>query len=149
MVWVAYMLQNSSNAQSIRDVSSPYIRHAKLHSSKLLQGMLFYNLNKNVHSHAFPAETVKVPQMSESITEGTLKTWSKQVGDTVAVDDEVATIETDKARDLMFRPINQTQLSAIDRRIRERPPVRKDCQAPSCRRRYSDRWTGPFHHRTW
>ena len=36
--------------------------------------------------------------MAESISEGTLKSWSKQVGDTVAVDEEVATIETDKAR---------------------------------------------------
>jgi 2-oxoglutarate dehydrogenase E2 component (dihydrolipoamide succinyltransferase) len=34
--------------------------------------------------------------MSESISEGTLKTWSKQVGDTVVLDEEVATIETDK-----------------------------------------------------
>lgn len=42
------------------------------------------------------AETVKVPQMAESITEGTLKTWSKQVGDFVEADEEVATIETDK-----------------------------------------------------
>ncbi|QRV76690.1 2-oxoglutarate dehydrogenase E2 component (dihydrolipoamide succinyltransferase) [Ceratobasidium sp. AG-Ba] len=41
-------------------------------------------------------ETVKVPQMAESITEGTLKQWSKQVGDQVNQDDEVATIETDK-----------------------------------------------------
>jgi hypothetical protein len=41
-------------------------------------------------------ETVKVPQMAESISEGTLKTWQKKVGDTVAVDEEVATIETDK-----------------------------------------------------
>ncbi|KDQ09133.1 hypothetical protein BOTBODRAFT_37373 [Botryobasidium botryosum FD-172 SS1] len=41
-------------------------------------------------------ETVKVPQMAESITEGTLKQWSKKVGDHVAQDEEVATIETDK-----------------------------------------------------
>jgi 2-oxoglutarate dehydrogenase E2 component (dihydrolipoamide succinyltransferase) len=34
--------------------------------------------------------------MAESITEGTLKSWSKKVGDTVAADEEVATIETDK-----------------------------------------------------
>jgi hypothetical protein len=43
-------------------------------------------------------EIVKVPQMAESIVEGTLKTWSKQVGDTVTADEEVATIETDKVR---------------------------------------------------
>ena len=42
------------------------------------------------------AETVKVPQMAESISEGTLKSWSKKVGDSVEADEEVATIETDK-----------------------------------------------------
>ncbi|KAI5454071.1 hypothetical protein NCC49_005062 [Naganishia albida] len=42
------------------------------------------------------AETVKVPQMAESITEGTLKQWNKQVGDFVSQDEEIATIETDK-----------------------------------------------------
>lgn len=34
--------------------------------------------------------------MAESISEGTLKTWQKKVGDVVAADQEVATIETDK-----------------------------------------------------
>jgi hypothetical protein len=34
--------------------------------------------------------------MAESITEGTLKQWTKQVGDHVEQDEEVATIETDK-----------------------------------------------------
>ncbi|KAG8810068.1 2-oxoglutarate dehydrogenase complex E2 component [Serendipita sp. 399] len=34
--------------------------------------------------------------MAESITEGTLKQWQKQVGDHVEQDEEVATIETDK-----------------------------------------------------
>jgi hypothetical protein len=41
-------------------------------------------------------ETVKVPQMAESISEGTLKQWLKKTGDFVKVDEEVATIETDK-----------------------------------------------------
>lgn len=39
---------------------------------------------------------VKVPQMAESITEGTLKQWNKQIGDYVEQDEEIATIETDK-----------------------------------------------------
>jgi 2-oxoglutarate dehydrogenase E2 component (dihydrolipoamide succinyltransferase) len=34
--------------------------------------------------------------MAESISEGTLKTWQKKVGDSIAADEEVATIETDK-----------------------------------------------------
>lgn len=41
---------------------------------------------------------VKVPQMAESISEGTLKQWNKQVGDYVELDEEIATIETDKVR---------------------------------------------------
>ncbi|KAH9177764.1 dihydrolipoamide succinyltransferase [Lactarius sanguifluus] len=54
-------------------------RRAPFHTTKLLKD-----------------ETVKVPQMAESISEGTLKTWQKKVGDTVEADEEVATIETDK-----------------------------------------------------
>ena len=38
--------------------------------------------------------------MAESISEGTLKTWVKKEGDTVAADEEVATIETDKVRNV-------------------------------------------------
>lgn len=34
--------------------------------------------------------------MAESISEGTLKGWSKKEGDKVEADEEVATIETDK-----------------------------------------------------
>lgn len=41
---------------------------------------------------------VKVPQMAESISEGTLKQFNKQVGDYVEQDEEIATIETDKVR---------------------------------------------------
>lgn len=36
--------------------------------------------------------------MAESISEGTLKQWSKQVGEFVEQDEEIATIETDKVR---------------------------------------------------
>lgn len=36
--------------------------------------------------------------MAESISEGTLKQWSKQIGDFVEQDEEIATIETDKVQ---------------------------------------------------
>ncbi|KAJ9093384.1 hypothetical protein QFC21_006414 [Naganishia friedmannii] len=54
------------------------------------------------------AETVKVPQMAESITEGTLKQWSKQVGDFVNQDEEIATIETDKIDVSVNAPMSGT-----------------------------------------
>ncbi|KAJ3344063.1 2-oxoglutarate dehydrogenase complex E2 component [Gonapodya sp. JEL0774] len=44
----------------------------------------------------YAEKIVKTPQMAESITEGTLSKWLKQVGDFVAKDEPVATIETDK-----------------------------------------------------
>lgn len=44
----------------------------------------------------YAEKVVQVPQMAESITEGTLKQFSKQVGDHVEQDEEIATIETDK-----------------------------------------------------
>ncbi|RWA07317.1 hypothetical protein EKO27_g7785 [Xylaria grammica] len=46
--------------------------------------------------HRYAHTVVKVPKMAESITEGTLKQWNKQVGDYVELDEEIATIETDK-----------------------------------------------------
>jgi 2-oxoglutarate dehydrogenase E2 component (dihydrolipoamide succinyltransferase) len=39
---------------------------------------------------------VKVPDIAESILEGTLKQWLKKVSDYVEQDEEIATIETDK-----------------------------------------------------
>lgn len=48
------------------------------------------------HVRTYADKIVKVPQMAESISEGTLKQWNKQVGDYVEQDEEIATIETDK-----------------------------------------------------
>ncbi|KAL6801006.1 putative dihydrolipoamide succinyltransferase [Trichoderma sp. SZMC 28013] len=41
-------------------------------------------------------KVIQVPPMAESISEGTLKQFSKSVGDYVELDEEIATIETDK-----------------------------------------------------
>ncbi|KAK1774328.1 hypothetical protein QBC45DRAFT_337956 [Copromyces sp. CBS 386.78] len=48
------------------------------------------------HVRTYADQVIKVPQMAESISEGTLKQWSKKVGDYVEQDEEIATIETDK-----------------------------------------------------
>ncbi|KAG0235251.1 2-oxoglutarate dehydrogenase complex E2 component [Actinomortierella wolfii] len=52
-----------------------------------------YNRSQIRHYADF---VVKVPHMADSISEGSLKQWNKKVGDFVNVDEEVATIETDK-----------------------------------------------------
>jgi hypothetical protein len=76
-------------------------RKSKFHSTRLVAGAspatALTNLMMPVGlPDLCAAETVQVPTMAESITEGTLKSWTKKVGDSVAVDEEVATIETDK-----------------------------------------------------
>src|SRR5215216_2317445 len=40
---------------------------------------------------------VVMPRLSDSMEEGTILTWLKQVGDEVAVGDQLVEIETDKA----------------------------------------------------
>ncbi|ETS85465.1 putative dihydrolipoyllysine-residue succinyltransferase component of 2-oxoglutarate dehydrogenase complex [Pestalotiopsis fici W106-1] len=59
-----------------------------------MRGMPLPALMNQVRTYA--DTIVKVPQMAESISEGTLKQWNKQVGDYVEQDEEIATIETDK-----------------------------------------------------
>lgn len=47
-------------------------------------------------ARSYADKVVKVPQMAESISEGTLKQFSKGIGEYVEQDEEIATIETDK-----------------------------------------------------
>ncbi|CAG8457260.1 6087_t:CDS:10 [Paraglomus brasilianum] len=53
-------------------------------------------------------KTVTVPPMAESISEGTLKRWTKQVGDFIHADEEIATIETDKVDVTVNSPVSGT-----------------------------------------
>ncbi len=39
---------------------------------------------------------VKLPELGESVTEGTITRWLKQVGDTVEVDEPLLEVSTDK-----------------------------------------------------
>lgn len=64
------------------------------------------------HVRTYADKIVKVPQMAESISEGTLKQWSKQVGDFVEQDEEIATIETDKVRHPPSRPTAHAYIAA-------------------------------------
>src|SRR5690606_6115754 len=43
------------------------------------------------------AEAIKMPKMSDTMTEGVLAKWHKKVGDKIKAGDVVAEIETDKA----------------------------------------------------
>jgi pyruvate/2-oxoglutarate dehydrogenase complex dihydrolipoamide acyltransferase (E2) component len=55
----------------------------------------------------------KVPPLGESITEGSISSWTKRVGEAVAVDDCVVIIETDK----VSVEIKSTQKGVLTRQI--------------------------------
>ena len=42
------------------------------------------------------SESVKLPALGESVTEGTVTRWLKKVGDTIAVDEPLVEVSTDK-----------------------------------------------------
>ncbi|EEH40066.2 dihydrolipoamide succinyltransferase [Paracoccidioides lutzii Pb01] len=75
-------------SQTIIPLSSP----APLRHVITLSNTLFIGSQRRTYADSI----VKVPQMAESISEGTLKQFSKKVGDYVERDEELATIETDK-----------------------------------------------------
>ena len=49
------------------------------------------------------AEVIKMPKMSDTMTEGVIADWHKKVGDSVKKGDILADIETDKA--VSFLPV--------------------------------------------
>ncbi|CEP63205.1 dihydrolipoyl transsuccinylase LALA0_S07e04830g [Lachancea lanzarotensis] len=57
---------------------------------------LLLQYQRSAASSRYESTVVKVPPMAESITEGSLKEFSKQVGEFIQQDELLATIETDK-----------------------------------------------------
>lgn len=56
----------------------------------------------------FASQSVKVPEVAESITEGTLTSFTKEVGDYIEKDEVLATIETDKLDVEINAPVSGT-----------------------------------------
>lgn len=54
------------------------------------------------------AAEIKIPEMGESITEATLVSWRKKVGETVQADEVLAEIETDKVTQELRAPVSGT-----------------------------------------
>src|SRR6185295_19336989 len=69
------------------------------------------------------AEIVRMPKMSDTMTEGVVSKWHKKVGDKVKTGDLVAEIETDKATmefesyqegTLLYRGVEEGQSVPVD-----------------------------------
>ncbi|MEE0238163.1 MAG: biotin/lipoyl-containing protein, partial [Pauljensenia sp.] len=51
------------------------------------------------------ATSVTMPALGESVTEGTVTTWLKQVGDTVELDEPIVEVSTDKVDSEVPSPV--------------------------------------------
>src|SRR5690625_4457240 len=56
------------------------------------------------------SETITLPELGESVTEGTVTRWLKEVGDTVEVDEPIVEISTDKVYTEIPSPVAGTLL---------------------------------------
>jgi len=68
------------------------------------------------------ATVIKMPRLSDTMTEGTVATWHKKVGDKVNEGDILAEIETDKAT-MEFESFNAGTLLHIGINAGESAPV--------------------------
>ena len=68
------------------------------------------------------ATIVTMPRLSDTMTEGTVATWLKKVGDKVSEGDILAEIETDKAT-MEFESFNEGTLLHIGIQAGETAPV--------------------------
>ena len=88
---------------------------------------LFY-LSPFRNNRLFSVTTINVPNMGDSITEGTLVEWTKNVGDLCQIDDVVAIIETDKVSiDIRtdFAGVITEQLANLDDTLEVNAPLFK------------------------
>lgn len=105
------IVKTATHKRCIQTVSSGIIHsHRNLYINRNNDGkfMNFTRSNKFANKYSnninvsnsiglrYNSTSVKVPQMAESLTEGSLKEFTRKVGDYIAADELLATIETDK-----------------------------------------------------
>ena len=97
---------------------------------RLIKGNRIFlsDLNKATLSRNFAVVTENVPILGESITEGAIAAWEKNVGEGVGIDDVVAIIETDKVSVEIkspFQGVLVEQMAAVDDDVTVGAPLYK------------------------
>ena len=77
------------------------------------------------------ATDILVPELGESVTEGTVASWLKKPGDAVAADENLLELETDKVTLEVPSPVAGTLLEAL---VEEGATVEVGATGPGCPR---------------
>ncbi|KAI3405937.1 KGD2 [Candida oxycetoniae] len=102
------MLRNHVAFKSSSKVASVLLTRSIHNSTISLKPIMMSPIVKFQSFQRFASTKVKVPDMAESITEGTLSAFTKEVGDYVKQDETIATIETDKIDVEVNSPVSGT-----------------------------------------
>ncbi|KAG0660036.1 2-oxoglutarate dehydrogenase complex E2 component [Maudiozyma exigua] len=109
--YISNTLRQSSKSYA-RCLVSTTISKRSLSSHQLYKSIPSYthsiNINNNVLARRYASTSVPVPPMAESLTEGSLKDYTKKVGEYIKEDELLATIETDKIDIEVNSPISGT-----------------------------------------
>jgi len=84
-------LRASASLGAMRNVVNHHISPSKIILTNIISSNTYHT-----STLLFKDALTPVPKMGDSITEGTLLKFTKNVGESVAVDEIVAVIETDK-----------------------------------------------------
>lgn len=90
-----YRLTVQRACTSLRVMNNALLPYTSITSKSIVTNVLPRN-NISTTSSLFKESLTPVPKMGDSITEGTLLKFTKNVGENVALDEIVAIIETDK-----------------------------------------------------
>ncbi len=69
------------------------------------------------------AEPIKMPELGESITEGTITRWLKQEGDQVQADEPLFEVSTDKVDTEVPSPVHEDETVAVGTELAEIEPA--------------------------
>ena len=78
-------------------VSAPEAKLAESKSAEVVVATEEVSGNSDADAEAMGATIIRMPLLSDTMTEGVIAAWHKKVGDKVKSDDSLADVETDKA----------------------------------------------------
>jgi dihydrolipoamide dehydrogenase len=103
---IAYLVENAAEVQSGEAAPPAHAQELREGGLKHFGPVAEHGHHPGEHAAVAAAEpeapagatyTIKMPQLSDTMTEGVVVSWEKKIGDKIARGDIVATVETDKA----------------------------------------------------
>jgi pyruvate dehydrogenase E2 component (dihydrolipoamide acetyltransferase) len=90
-------LEGSSSTGSSSDAAPKEVEAASSSSTQAPTATATATTTSKIDTSKIPATVIRMPLLSDTMTEGVIQKWNFKVGDKVKADDSLADVETDKA----------------------------------------------------